>query len=134
MFYFSWSNESLLIVQKKCFKKYYQRLNVAIYDWWCLRYAIIFLKEHGKEIYNEVRAAYVDTMNKVNFHQKLYLSIFFSFFSFQKYDFLEMWFSNICLSWWASDPSQLDMRFYNIYFHEIEYKKLKLKTPNLVRG
>jgi Vps52 / Sac2 family len=30
------------------------------------RYAISFLKEHGKEIYTEVRAAYVDTMNKVN--------------------------------------------------------------------
>jgi hypothetical protein len=29
------------------------------------RYAISFLKEHGKEIYTEVRAAYVDTMNKV---------------------------------------------------------------------
>lgn len=30
------------------------------------RYVISFLKEHGKEIYTEVRAAYVDTMNKVN--------------------------------------------------------------------
>ncbi|KAJ0966860.1 hypothetical protein J5N97_023777 [Dioscorea zingiberensis] len=29
------------------------------------KYLIIFLKEHGKEIYNEVRAAYVDTMNKI---------------------------------------------------------------------
>ncbi|XP_076919654.1 vacuolar protein sorting-associated protein 52 A-like isoform X1 [Bidens hawaiensis] len=29
------------------------------------KYAISFLKEHGKEIYNEVRAAYTDTMNKV---------------------------------------------------------------------
>ncbi|KAL4372409.1 hypothetical protein AHAS_Ahas06G0262900 [Arachis hypogaea] len=29
------------------------------------RYVITFLKEHGKEIYNEVRAAYIDTMNKV---------------------------------------------------------------------
>lgn len=26
---------------------------------------IVFLKGHGKEIYNEVRAVYVDTMNKV---------------------------------------------------------------------
>ena len=30
------------------------------------RYVISFLKEHGKEIYTEVRAAYIDTMNKVN--------------------------------------------------------------------
>ncbi|MFS7938687.1 putative cullin repeat-like-containing domain superfamily [Helianthus anomalus] len=29
------------------------------------KYAISFLKEHGKDIYNEVRAAYTDTMNKV---------------------------------------------------------------------
>ncbi|XP_063937552.1 vacuolar protein sorting-associated protein 52 A isoform X1 [Daucus carota subsp. sativus] len=29
------------------------------------RYLMSFLKEHGKEIYNEVRAAYIDTMNKV---------------------------------------------------------------------
>lgn len=29
------------------------------------KYVISFLKEHGKEIYTEVRAAYVDTMNKV---------------------------------------------------------------------
>ncbi|XP_076915943.1 vacuolar protein sorting-associated protein 52 A-like isoform X1 [Bidens hawaiensis] len=29
------------------------------------KFAISFLKEHGKEIYNEVRAAYTDTMNKV---------------------------------------------------------------------
>lgn len=29
------------------------------------KYAIVFLKEHGKGIYAEVRAAYVDTMNKV---------------------------------------------------------------------
>ncbi|KAK7397366.1 hypothetical protein VNO78_18535 [Psophocarpus tetragonolobus] len=29
------------------------------------KYFVTFLKEHGKEIYNEVRAAYVDTMNKV---------------------------------------------------------------------
>ncbi|MQL88037.1 hypothetical protein Taro_020591 [Colocasia esculenta] len=28
------------------------------------KYVILFLKEHGKEIYNEVRAAYIDTMNK----------------------------------------------------------------------
>ncbi|KAL2497554.1 Vacuolar protein sorting-associated protein [Abeliophyllum distichum] len=31
-------------------------------DW---RYVISFLKEHGKEVYLEVRAAYIDTMNKV---------------------------------------------------------------------
>lgn len=30
------------------------------------RYTIIFLKEHAKEIYVEVRAAYIDTMNKVS--------------------------------------------------------------------
>ncbi|OVA01071.1 Vps52/Sac2 [Macleaya cordata] len=29
------------------------------------KYVIIFLKEHGKEVYTEVRGAYVDTMNKV---------------------------------------------------------------------
>ncbi|GFY95191.1 Vps52 / Sac2 family [Actinidia rufa] len=29
------------------------------------KYIISFLKEHGKEVYTEVRAAYIDTMNKV---------------------------------------------------------------------
>ncbi|XP_073003621.1 vacuolar protein sorting-associated protein 52 A [Typha latifolia] len=29
------------------------------------KYVILFLKQHGKEIYAEVRAAYIDTMNKV---------------------------------------------------------------------
>ncbi|PIA44168.1 hypothetical protein AQUCO_01700052v1 [Aquilegia coerulea] len=29
------------------------------------KYAILFLKEHGKEVYTEVRGAYIDTMNKV---------------------------------------------------------------------
>ncbi|XP_073135533.1 vacuolar protein sorting-associated protein 52 A isoform X1 [Henckelia pumila] len=29
------------------------------------KYVILFLKEHGKEVYLEVRAAYIDTMNKV---------------------------------------------------------------------
>nr|XP_029116071.1 vacuolar protein sorting-associated protein 52 A isoform X2 [Elaeis guineensis] len=29
------------------------------------KYVVLFLKEHGKEIYAEVHAAYVDTMNKV---------------------------------------------------------------------
>ncbi|KAJ8450466.1 hypothetical protein Cgig2_002151 [Carnegiea gigantea] len=29
------------------------------------RYVISFLKEHGREVYTEVRAAYMDTMNKV---------------------------------------------------------------------
>lgn len=29
------------------------------------KYAIHFLKEHGKEVYTEVRGAYIDTMNKV---------------------------------------------------------------------
>ncbi|MCL7047717.1 hypothetical protein MKW94_025560 [Papaver nudicaule] len=29
------------------------------------KYVIVFLKEHGKEVYTEVRGAYVDTMNKV---------------------------------------------------------------------
>nr|GEX15181.1 vacuolar protein sorting-associated protein 52 A [Tanacetum cinerariifolium] len=29
------------------------------------KYVISFLKEHGKEVYSEVRAAYTDTMNKV---------------------------------------------------------------------
>lgn len=52
------------------------------------RYVVNFLKEHGKEVYNEVRAAYIDTMNKVAakirvFHQdmtsrkKCLLSLFF---------------------------------------------------------
>ena len=30
------------------------------------RYVVSFLNEHGKEVYIEVRAAYIDTMNKVN--------------------------------------------------------------------
>ncbi|KAH9626007.1 hypothetical protein KSS87_016820 [Heliosperma pusillum] len=29
------------------------------------KYVIYFLKEHGKEVYTEVRAAYIDTMNKI---------------------------------------------------------------------
>ncbi|KAL2934820.1 Vacuolar protein sorting-associated protein 52 A, partial [Bienertia sinuspersici] len=29
------------------------------------KYVILFLKEHGKEVYTEARAAYLDTMNKV---------------------------------------------------------------------
>ncbi|XP_074286898.1 vacuolar protein sorting-associated protein 52 A-like [Silene latifolia] len=29
------------------------------------KYVISFMKEHGKEVYSEVRAAYIDTMNKV---------------------------------------------------------------------
>lgn len=29
------------------------------------KYVVTFLKEHGKEVYNEIRAAYIDTMNKV---------------------------------------------------------------------
>eukprot|EP00262_Sarcandra_glabra_P008290 TRINITY_DN21642_c0_g1_i1.p1 TRINITY_DN21642_c0_g1~~TRINITY_DN21642_c0_g1_i1.p1 ORF type:complete len:707 (+),score=131.09 TRINITY_DN21642_c0_g1_i1:195-2315(+) len=29
------------------------------------KYVVVFLKEHGKEVYVEVRGAYVDTMNKV---------------------------------------------------------------------
>ncbi|KAK0575818.1 hypothetical protein LWI29_007601 [Acer saccharum] len=29
------------------------------------KYIVSFLKEHGKDVYNEVRAAYIDTMNKV---------------------------------------------------------------------
>ncbi|KAK6940405.1 Vps52 [Dillenia turbinata] len=29
------------------------------------KYVVVFLKEHGKEVYNEVRGAYIDTMNKV---------------------------------------------------------------------
>jgi hypothetical protein len=42
-------------------------------------YIVNFLKEHGKEVHNEVRAAYIDTMNKVNakirtFHQDFYWS------------------------------------------------------------
>ncbi|KAK1276256.1 hypothetical protein QJS04_geneDACA003984 [Acorus gramineus] len=30
-----------------------------------IMYVVVFLKEHGKEIYTEVRGAYIDTMNKV---------------------------------------------------------------------
>lgn len=38
------------------------------------KYIICFLKEHGKEIYNEVRAAYIDTMNKVlSAHFRVYI-------------------------------------------------------------
>ncbi|URE19084.1 vacuolar protein sorting-associated protein 52 [Musa troglodytarum] len=38
------------------------------------KYVILFLKEHGKEIYTEVRAAYVDTMNKVlSVHFRAYI-------------------------------------------------------------
>ncbi|KAL6526452.1 Vacuolar protein sorting-associated protein 52 [Orobanche gracilis] len=29
------------------------------------KYVILFLKDHGKEVYRDVRAAYIDTMNKV---------------------------------------------------------------------
>eukprot|EP01018_Ginkgo_biloba_P025458 Gb_30516 [translate_table: standard] len=29
------------------------------------KYIVVFLKEHGKEVYNEVHSAYIDTMNKV---------------------------------------------------------------------
>ncbi|KAL3830370.1 hypothetical protein ACJIZ3_019172 [Penstemon smallii] len=29
------------------------------------KYVVVFLKEHGKDIYLEIRAAYIDTMNKV---------------------------------------------------------------------
>ncbi|KAH7530046.1 hypothetical protein JRO89_XSUnG0024900 [Xanthoceras sorbifolium] len=29
------------------------------------KYIVSFLKEHGRDVYNEVRAAYIDTMNKV---------------------------------------------------------------------
>eukprot|EP00268_Persea_americana_P023311 TRINITY_DN2295_c0_g1_i3.p1 TRINITY_DN2295_c0_g1~~TRINITY_DN2295_c0_g1_i3.p1 ORF type:complete len:608 (+),score=124.00 TRINITY_DN2295_c0_g1_i3:209-2032(+) len=29
------------------------------------KYVVLFLKEHGKEVYTEVRGAYIDTMNKV---------------------------------------------------------------------
>ncbi|KAI7983166.1 Vacuolar protein sorting-associated protein 52 A [Camellia lanceoleosa] len=37
-------------------------------------YAISFLKEHGKEVYVEVRAAYIDTMNKVlSAHLRAYI-------------------------------------------------------------
>lgn len=37
------------------------------------RYILSFLKEHGKEVYLEVRAAYIDTMNKVKFHFILFI-------------------------------------------------------------
>ncbi|PKA65339.1 hypothetical protein AXF42_Ash005672 [Apostasia shenzhenica] len=38
------------------------------------KYVIIFLKENGKEIYTEVRAAYIDTMNKVlSAHFRVYI-------------------------------------------------------------
>ncbi|KAL0906542.1 hypothetical protein M5K25_025044 [Dendrobium thyrsiflorum] len=38
------------------------------------KYVIIFLKEHGKDIYTEVRAAYIDTMNKVlSAHFRVYI-------------------------------------------------------------
>ncbi|KAG0492907.1 hypothetical protein HPP92_006305 [Vanilla planifolia] len=38
------------------------------------KYLIVFLKEHGKDIYMEVRAAYIDTMNKVlSAHFRVYI-------------------------------------------------------------
>ncbi|XP_020702227.1 vacuolar protein sorting-associated protein 52 A isoform X1 [Dendrobium catenatum] len=38
------------------------------------KYVILFLKEHGKDIYTEVRAAYIDTMNKVlSAHFRVYI-------------------------------------------------------------
>jgi hypothetical protein len=40
------------------------------------KYIISFLKEHGKEVFMDVRAAYIDTMNKV---------IFFILFDFLHY-------------------------------------------------
>ena len=36
------------------------------YGTWSCRYVVSFLKEHGNEVYTEVRGAYMDTMNKVN--------------------------------------------------------------------
>ncbi|XP_078433603.1 vps52 / Sac2 family [Wolffia australiana] len=38
------------------------------------KYIVVFLKEHGKEIYNEVRSAYIDTLNKVlSAHFRVYI-------------------------------------------------------------
>ncbi|KAK8923468.1 hypothetical protein KSP39_PZI019150 [Platanthera zijinensis] len=38
------------------------------------KYVILFLKEHGKDIYTEVRTAYIDTMNKVlSAHFRVYI-------------------------------------------------------------
>ncbi|KAK8943584.1 hypothetical protein KSP40_PGU009846 [Platanthera guangdongensis] len=38
------------------------------------KYVILFLKEHGKDIYTEVRTAYIDTMNKVlSAHFRVYM-------------------------------------------------------------
>ncbi|WOL05277.1 hypothetical protein Cni_G14004 [Canna indica] len=52
------------------------------------KYVIHFLKEHGKEIYTEVRDVYVDTMNKV-----------FAFLYECNYDFLSASMLNLLVSW-----------------------------------
>ncbi|KAI7738189.1 hypothetical protein M8C21_018369 [Ambrosia artemisiifolia] len=50
---------NIQILQQSILLKYKSVVSLSY-----LQYAISFLKEHGKEIYNEVRAAYTDTMNK----------------------------------------------------------------------
>lgn len=50
-------------------------LNLFYVHWYC-RCLIIFLKEHGREIYNEVKATYIDTMSKVNVLETLLHSSF----------------------------------------------------------
>lgn len=39
------------------------------------RYVVSFLKEHGREVYTEVRAAYIDTMNKVIFFRTYHVFV-----------------------------------------------------------
>jgi Vps52 / Sac2 family len=63
---------------------------------------ISFLKEHGREIYTEVRAAYVDTMNKVNLQFPLCNTIFndLELLCFEKLDFFDknnIYFLILCL-------------------------------------
>lgn len=51
-----------ICISSICISQIY--VNVVL-NYWICRYIISFLKEHGKEVYTEVHAAYVDTMNKV---------------------------------------------------------------------
>lgn len=61
---------------------------------WNCRYVISFLKEHAKEVYIEVRAAYVDTMNKVNaleFHLPLSIDFLGLSYLISPFSFIVRW-------------------------------------------
>lgn len=53
--FFFWKEIVAIVIQGKLI-----RINMIC------RYVVSFLKDHGKEVYIEVRSAYIDTMNKVN--------------------------------------------------------------------